>query len=773
MTLRPTVGLSMNAKNITQWLFKHSKALFFLSVTLFFISIFGLSKFSFVTDLHFFFNEDNVYKKEFDKLSAAYSRNDFVIVALVEKDKGSTSSLLNPEAIEVMQTITRTLNDLPFVSTVESIVNSRYSYIDEEGFLASENLFPDTSNLSNEEFQTRVRYGLDEKLLRGRIVSENQKMLVAYAKVEWENANHDLILNELSASLEQLEATLQTTPYQTLITGKVWLEKNMIDLAVADSKLILPIVMILCFFVLLFVIRSLSLIIIAMTGVFASILMAFGVFSWLGISHNQVSIMAANLILVIVIASTIHFLINFLQFYKEGFDKETALFKSYEINLRPVFFTVLTTAMGFLMLNLADSPPYKLLGNAAFLGIFLGLFLLLCMFPFLILNIPFSMPKNHFDIHDYMGRVGEKVLRYHRQWLVFFSCTIVTLACFIPMNKLNDDPFTYFDESMRFRQDTELFTKTMAGRKELSVSIDSGEEGGVNEPLFLSTIEQFTQWLEEQPDVKKVFEYSQVIKSINKATHNLDEVPLTRAESAELIFSYELNLPENQSLDQFVTHDKSAAKTVIILGLLNNNQMLALEKSIKDWLHKHASDYEYTLASNDLMYAALGKSVLERMTIGSLLAIISISMLLILGLKSLKYGLLSMVPNAMPAIIVYGLWGLFVGEVNMAVAITFSLALGLVVDDTVHLLSKYLDARKRGENVEDALISSYRVTSPALILTTVLITVGCVVQVFSLFGVNALVGALTGLMVVVALIFDLLFLPGLIILFEKRVNKSH
>jgi len=157
--------------------------------------------------------------------------------------------------------------------------------------------------------------------------------------------------------------------------------------------------------------------------------------------------------------------------------------------------------------------------------------------------------------------------------------------------------------------------------------------------------------------------------------------------------------------------------------------------------------------------------------VGTTLALVMISFILIFALRSFKIGMISLIPNLVPAAMGFGLWGLLVGEVGLSLSIVAGMTLGIVVDDTVHFLSKYLRARReKGLNPEDAVRYAFTNVGYALVTTSVVLISGFLVLALSSFYLNAGMGMLTALVILFALMADFLLLPPLLMKFEGKKN---
>jgi predicted RND superfamily exporter protein len=169
------------------------------------------------------------------------------------------------------------------------------------------------------------------------------------------------------------------------------------------------------------------------------------------------------------------------------------------------------------------------------------------------------------------------------------------------------------------------------------------------------------------------------------------------------------------------------------------------------------------------MFANIGSRNIKSMLLGTTIALVMISMILIFAFRSIKIGLISLLPNLVPAALGFGLWGLFVGEVGLALSVVTGMTLGIVVDDTVHFLSKYLRARREGGlNSADAVVYAFSTVGRALVITSFVLIAGFLVLALSSFELNSGMGLLTAIVIAFALLADFLLLPPLLMKFEEK-----
>jgi hypothetical protein len=226
---------------------------------------------------------------------------------------------------------------------------------------------------------------------------------------------------------------------------------------------------------------------------------------------------------------------------------------------------------------------------------------------------------------------------------------------------------------------------------------------------------------------------------------------------------YELSLPRGRTLEDLLDAPRTASRVIAALHPVSSRTLLAFEARARAWLAAQAPAYPVLIGGSPLMFAHLGMRNIHMMLAGTVLVLAAISVLLVAALRSLRLGLVSLVPNLAPAAMAFGLWGVLVGEVGMALSVVACMTLGIVVDDTVHLLSAYRRARGAGHAPPAAVRSALQSAGPAVVLTSVVLVLGFAVLLDSAFVPNAAMALLTMLTLGCALLADLTLLPALLL----------
>ncbi|HVK98804.1 MAG TPA: MMPL family transporter [Dongiaceae bacterium] len=754
---------TINAGMLARILVRYRYLLAFFSLGIVLFSMFGLPKVRYTSEINSFFAPDDPKSLAFAQLEQDYSALENILVYVLDFGDGGA---LTPDALAQLKQSTQWVKQAPYATGVLSLANSQYTYSQDEE-LVVDHLFDDPARLSAEEFKRRAEHARNDPFLKGRLVSSDGRIAAIYSEIAWPGEHEfdelKMVIESADAIKRKIEA--ENPGVTVYLVGDVILQNSMLDLSLQSLTRLYPIIMLLGMFIIWYQLRSIPLIIAGFTVVFTATIFTVGASGWLSIVFNQTSVLAVIMVFVVITAGMVHINSNVLDFLSEGDDKLVALEKSLQMNLYPIFLTNLTTVLGFLCLNTCVSPPLVQLGNLSSVGIGVATIFTFLLMPAAITLMPIRNTVQHPPLRDFMGSIARFVIR-HRDRIIWSSVTF-TLACLllIPLNEVHDDPISYFQKDEPFRQAIDFSAEHLADRQQIVFSLDVGNEETINDPAFLQQLDNFASWLQQQPEVSSVVGYHDLIKTLNKTLHDDDpswyRIPDDRELTAQYFLLYEMSLPSLQSLNQLLSKKRTAVRVNVTTKPLKGEALLVLEEKSRQWLAQNLPNAKITATSIDLMFAHLSNDIVMSMGAGDILSVLLISLVLLVGIRSLKYSLITLIPSAFPAAIVYGLWGLFVGEVNMAVAVTFSMSLGIIVDDTIHVMTKYWHSVRDGMTPEDAIVSTFRSAGPSLVVTTAVVASGLLVLTQSSYGVHATMGWVTAPIIILALLFDLFLMPAI------------
>ena len=509
-----------------------------------------------------------------------------------------------------------------------------------------------------------------------------------------------------------------------------------------------------------------------------SILSSLGLGVWAGLPFSPPISPAPTIVLMIVVANCVHLLVALQQRLRAGDSRHDAIVESIRLNLHPVFLASLTTALGFLSMNFSEVPPYRHLGNFVAFGIVASFILSVTFLPALLSLLPIRAVKDRRLPGPTMNRLADLVVRYRKAFIWGWLLIVPVLILAIPRNELNDVLVHFFDESVEFRQDTDFMDERLSGNTLLEYSLEASSEGGVTDPLFLAEVSDFAAWYREQPPVRHVATITDTFRQLNQSMHGDDpaayRIPESQELAAQYLLLYELSLPQGLDLNNQIDRSRSATRVTISAETLYSQDLLDLNGRAEAWLEANA---EHVAGVNSTgpaaLFAYIGQRNIRAMLVGTVVVLLAISAILLFALRSLRLGLISIVPNVIPAVLGFGVWGLTVGQVGLSLSVVVAMTVGIVVDDTVHFLSKYRRARREyGQGPEEAVRYAFDTAGRALMTTTVVLVAGFLIFVFSPFVPTAQVGVLTAMIIGFALIADLSLLPALLTVVDRNASEK-
>lgn len=737
---------------------------------------YGASSLEFSNNYRVFFSKANPQLQAFEDFQATYTKNDNFFFTVVPKD----GDIFTSDTLAAIETLTKGGWQLPFASRVDSLTNFQHTWADEDDLIV-EDLFKNPVNLTQDYIEERRAVALAEPLLNGQLVTADSRATAVNVTLQYP----ELSLNEVPEAVTAARALRDQV--QTAHPGlTIWLSGvSMLNFSYSDSgqsslAALMPITFALVLLLATFALRSVSATLVMFVIIILSSVVAMGVGGFMGIRLTPISAIAPIVVLTLAVADSIHILISMRVAMGEGMDKRTALVEAMRINFLAVAVTSLTTVVGFLALNFSDAPPFHDLGNISAVGIAAAWAFSTTLLPALISLMPMKAGANAKAGTGTaaMERFADFVVRRHKALAVGSGAFAVLLIALIPTLEFNDNFTKYFDDRVEFRRAVDASAPHF-GAAPIEFSLPAAEAGGVSDPEYLETLDAFTAYLRDQALVRHVYSVTDIMKRLNRNMHGDDpaeyRLPTDRELAAQYLLLYELSLPYGLDLNDRINIDKSASRVTVNLDNPTTLETKAFLSDADAWLQANAPDYMKAVEPTGayVMFTFITDRNVESMIEGTLVAIFVIGLILIFALQSVGLGLLSLIPNGLPIMAALGAWAVLSGEVGFSVAVVASLSLGIVVDDTVHFLTKYRRSRiAYGSSKADAIRFAFVRVGPALMINTIILAVGFAVLVVSSFKLTADMGLLTMLAIIFALLFDFLLLPGLLLWSGDKDQKD-
>ena len=735
----------------------------------------GIAVLEFSASYRIFFDEHNPELLALETLEDTYGKNENIVFLIVPDNGDATSESGLSAAVWLTEAAWQT----PYSRRVDSLANFQYTTADGDDLYVRDLIDP--GQLGSAEARSRVRaIALADPRVAGTILGLKGDVSVVNVTVEL--PEEDLLsavteVAEFARSLA-LEAEERFADVDVRVVGTVMINQTFVEASISSQMIFLPASLLLMALVLGVLTRGWAGV--AGTGmvIVFSVLASMGLGAWVGLPFSPPISPAPTIVLMIVVANCVHLLVALQRRMRAGDSKRDAIVEAIRLNLHPVFLASLTTALGFLSMNFSEVPPYRHLGNFVALGIAASFVLSVTFLPAVLSLLPMRAGADRRLPRGLsMGVLADAALRHRRVLLLGWLVAVMAMALAVPRNELNDVLVHFFDESVEFRQDTDFMDEHLSGNTALEYSVRSRVEGGVTDPAFLAEVSDFADWYREQPGVRHVAVITDTFRQLNQSMHGDDpaayRIPASQELAAQYLLLYELSLPLGLDLNNQIDRSRSATRVTVSAETLYSKDLLELNARAEAWLAENAPHVAEGHGTGPAaLFAYIGQRNIRAMVLGTVVVLVAISAVLLFALRSLRLGLISIVPNLLPAVLGFGVWGLTVAQVSLSLSVVVAMTVGIVVDDTVHFLSKYRRARREyGKDPDDAVHYAFDTAGRALVTTTFVLVAGFLILVFSPFVPTAEVGILTAMIIGFALVADLSLLPALLTAVDRNPRE--
>jgi predicted RND superfamily exporter protein len=734
----------------------------------------GLRFLSFNNDTRAFFSEENPQLQALEDLEEAYDKRTAVFFAIAPGD----GDVFTRETLSALEELTEAAWEMPHADRVNSLTNFQHTRAEGDD-VTVENLVKGAMALSEAELRHIREIALSEPLLVNRLISPSGWVTGMHVNFLLPGESLEEVPTVARAARQMADAVRRKHPgLEVHLVGDVMSDNAFGEASRNDMATLIPLMLLTPVVVVGFSLRAVTGTLSTLAVILISMLTGMGVAGWLGLSITSASANAPTIILTLAVADSVHVLTTLFREMRHGKTKHQAIAESLRINVQPVFLTSLTTAIGFLTMNFSDAPPFRDLGNIVSAGVLAAFFYSIFFLPSLIAVIPVRVEPHAEARRWVFAKLPEFVIARRNPIFWCASVLIAALSAGTALLELNDDFIKYFSERYEIRRASDFMEdNNLSGGNVIEYSLESGEPEGINDPAYLAKLDQFASWYRQQPKVVHVSTLADTMKRLNKSMHGDDEayyrIPERRDLASQYLLLYEMSLPAGLDLTNEINGERSATRMVATLSHADTRELRKMDDKARAWLKANAPESMFTYGSGlSIIWAHISERNINSMLGASLGALALISFIMMFALRSFRLGSLSLIPNLAPAFMAFGVWGLVVGRAGLGLTIIAAMTIGVVVDDTVHFLSKYLRARREHEmNPAEAVRYSFRTVGMAMWTTTVALVSGFMVLSLSGYKMNSEMGLMAAMTIAFAFALDVLFLPALLMKADARTAR--
>jgi len=685
----------------------------------------------------------------------------------------SAADVFEPTVIRFILEQTQRLEELDGVADVLSLANVD-DFIGSSGDFIVQPLLeePPPSDLKKEFLRQRA---LASSLIRDNLLNRTTTAALFLVRPESRPENpafDEQFVRHIEDSFRDL--TPPWAGFEYHIAGWLATDVNLSRFMNRDLMVFMPLIFTLLIALVSLALRNRWSILLAMVNISVCLIWTLAFLNLIGGAISPITSILPPLIMALAVSDSIHVFNAFLKQDRRQIPL-TDVMKTTLVNLAvPCFLTSFTTAIGFASLAVSDVPPIRHFGLAAAGGMMFEFVLSMTLIP---LGLYFLRHKVGLKtasiqrsslLHNRLELFAAKVPA-NRTLILWSSVALVLISLFGASGiKVETNLLEYFKKSSTVYQDSNFIDRMLGGVETIEVSLQAPQSDLLLEPQALKLIQQIEDYLQRQPIVSQVTSIGNFFREMNKAFHQEDEayfkLPDSRAMAAQYLLLY-----DGDEIDNFIDEERRWTRISARITEHNSGAVAHYINSLQDYLEEVTAETPYqarvtgkTLIANKLI-AFIVNSQIQSLS----LAFFLIFLLMFAIFRSLKLGLLAMVPNVLPILLNFAVMGFCGIPLNSATAIIAAVAIGIAVDDTIHFICEYQNQRAHNQSGTDAVKLAIVNKGAPLITTSLIMTGGFGVLLFASFVPTIQFGFLSALIMLFALICDLLVLPGLLLKFDS------
>lgn len=721
-----------------------------------------------VDNVDYFTLEDDQDIQFYDAFKEIFGNDEFFIIAFTKDE------IFTRENLTLLQQITEDLEEIQDLREVRSLANVNDTIGEEDYFIVEKFLeqIPETK----EGLDDLKKRALANPLYVKNFISEDGKTVAVVVSVydrPDDPGYRKRVIGQCQAVLEKYRDQTGEVFMAGWTTTNFYLSQYMKK----DIATFIPVTYIFITLAVFLFFRNIRLTLVAILNISICMGSTMGLFPMFGITLNNVTTIVPPIVMALALCDTVHIFSHLDKELVSQFSKkEDALAHILKKVFIPCLLTTITTAIGFLSLCLSAIPPirdFAVIASAGMVFEFVYSFLFL---PSVLLFFdPHTIFPSKSIFHNKGSNVWGLLSRFsiqHNKSIVFSAMGLLILAVNLAQNiKVETNLLDYFKKDSPVWKSSDFVETNLAGVRTVDISLRSGSTDAFKQPENIKIIEKIETYARGIQGVDSALSFSDFIKDMNQSFHNENGEFYSIPESENLVAQY-LLLYNFEDIDGFVNETFDHAK----ISIRTSAHLTSEQARIIDGLRLFID----TLDCKNLDIKVTGQAVLHVNTIDALvsgqiqslgLAAFVIVLILFVVLKSFKLGALSLIPNLFPLVLNFGIMGFLSIPLNTATALISAVAIGIAVDDTIHFLTEYKVQMKNGLNVPEAIERVIAGKGKAILLSSLILSIGFGTMIFSRFVPTVHFGLLSAVIMATAVIGDLVLLPSLICCFYSFAGR--
>ena len=721
-------------------------------------------------DLSAWIAKDDPAYQDYERFRHEFGGTRQLIVAL------QGDGIFTATGLQYIDRITRELEQVDRVERVQSLATANIvrpiaATPDDDGGIEVALLIE--GRLSTDEQAGAVRRdALDDPLMRGDLVSEDGT--VTAVVVTFDEDRIDEVRGQVLADIRAIVERGKPASLSVFYNGSLEISETYNRVTIANTTDLTPPILAITLAALYWMFRSIRQTLLIALAVGVSVIWTLGLYAAMGFSFNVLTSMLTPLVVVLAIADDVHIVQHFDQQLRATGSKEHAFKSSVRHLFVPLLGASGTTALGMLSLATSDVVAVRTFGIGAATGVMVDFVLSLVLMPTLLTFVrpDATPPPQERWLMEPLRRVGQFAYRHAIPVLVVVVLVTSVASAGITRLRVDTNHINFFAEEHPLSRSAAVVDRQLSGIYSFNILLE-GPPDSFNEPDTLRRIEQLSQNLSRLPFVRKVMSVTDYVKRVNQqlsdGSPGAYRLPDTREGIAQELFVFGLSDEGRLELSRVVASDFSRAHIAVKLASMSSDLVFEQIHQAEQLAAASfaGSAVTPTVTGSGRLFSTLDHYLVVSQLSSFATAFVTVFAVIFVVFRSARFGLLAIVANAFPVIVVLGVMGWLGISLNVATVMVASVALGIVDDDTIHFIGRYRREVAKGAETVQAIETASMNEGRAALTTTVINALSYTVLMASDYRPTAWFGSLLATTMILAFIAEVFVVPAVIALLPR------
>ncbi|MBU1218005.1 MMPL family transporter [bacterium] len=701
------------------------------------------------------FDRESKILKDYEHFRNTFSGDDSFIVAFCDEN-----GIFNKKAIGEILKLTAEFKKIDGVVKVDSLTNYQHISAAEDDVVVQDfiNSFSD--------LQSKEQLAHKDKLILHQLISKDAKTtMLAIRLTNAVGADEDVNIAVLKKINKILDSAAKVSGYKFYVTGAPAITASLVNISQKDAKILMPLAVVMVVTLLFVLFRNVIGVLVPSVVIVFTFLTVLSTQILLGYKLNNFTVNIPSFITAIAIADAMHLYLAWVYYRMKKYDNYNSVRLALSSNMLPIALTSLTTAVGFASLGLSSIEPIATFGIAVTMGAVLAFILSVTLAPAILLTLKDDFevkPMRYFKLLNTKG-YGAFIMRNNKKIIYVFIFLMLVLGYGLSFLKVDSNSMKYFSKTSQVREGSEFVEKNLTGSMLYEIVLDSKQEEGVKDPDFLNMIIKFEDELRAKyENIRFTTSLKDIVIRMQNILNpdSMRQIPEDKNLVAQYLLLYSMSLPQGMEINDKVDTSEQFLRLSINVNLEDTSKALQMIEWIKNWWTNNTK-YSADVQGQTAIFAYMQSSVTKTLLVSISVTLIIVTIFMFIIFRNLKMLWLFMLPNIAPIVLVGGVMGYLDINIDLGVAISASVILGIAVDDTIHFFSKYFESMKT-KSFEESIDYIISHSGNAMILTTMILSFTFGLFYFSDFLPNVNFAIVSVSALNIALLFDLALLPALL-----------